>query len=185
MQKFINERKDPLAPLITAVFDQWYLQWTQSHSFLRLSNSYDVYPSLHATVPPSQVQIFTRPSANPPVYHIGERIHMNCTATKAKPRAAIYWEINNLQVRSSSVLTTDTTPAPKSYHSTYNLSKHTPRNDRLTDVDISLLYNRISERWNTFLQLPIISGSFIVTTHVANYVSQLKSRSYSIAVKYE
>ncbi|XP_045123603.1 uncharacterized protein LOC123511637 [Portunus trituberculatus] len=59
--------------------------------------------TMTVVIPPSQVQIFTRPSSNPPVYRIGERIHMNCTARNAKPRADLYWEINNSPVNERDV----------------------------------------------------------------------------------
>ncbi|XP_050708578.1 uncharacterized protein LOC126993480 [Eriocheir sinensis] len=59
--------------------------------------------TMTVVIPPSEVKIITRPAANPPVYHIGERIHMNCTASRAKPRAAIYWEINDLPVNERDV----------------------------------------------------------------------------------
>ncbi|KAK8407651.1 hypothetical protein O3P69_002301 [Scylla paramamosain] len=55
--------------------------------------------AMNVVVTPKLVEIHTRPFLDPPVFHIGERVNLNCTATGAKPRAHLVWEINGQPVK--------------------------------------------------------------------------------------
>ncbi|KAK4314309.1 hypothetical protein Pmani_014378 [Petrolisthes manimaculis] len=55
-------------------------------------------------VPPSSVEILTPLSyGHPPTYHTGEKVQVNCTASSAKPRAHLNWEINGVPVRAGDI----------------------------------------------------------------------------------
>ncbi|XP_050708101.1 uncharacterized protein LOC126993245 [Eriocheir sinensis] len=54
--------------------------------------------TMTVVIPPRKVEILARSQPDPPVYRVGETIHLNCTATAAKPRADLTWKIDDLPV---------------------------------------------------------------------------------------
>ncbi|XP_045123607.1 cell adhesion molecule 1-like [Portunus trituberculatus] len=60
--------------------------------------------TMTVVIPPRKVEILAQSQPDPPVYHVGETIHLNCTAMAAKPRATLTWKIDDVPVEGHHVL---------------------------------------------------------------------------------
>ncbi|KAG7170913.1 Cell adhesion molecule 2-like 3 [Homarus americanus] len=55
-------------------------------------------------VPPKQVDLSAWSNPDPLTYRSGDMVEINCTATGAKPKANIKWEINDLPVKERNLM---------------------------------------------------------------------------------